>query len=242
MFRPFIHFQTFKNILFMKKINITALLFLLAFSGLVVSGCKSMNKTQKGTVIGAAGGAAVGAGVGKAAHNTALGAIIGAAVGGVTGGIIGKQMDNQAKEISQIPGAEVKRVGEGINVTFESGVLFDVDQSAISSSAQAKIKNLADVFQKYPDSYILIEGHTDASGSAEHNMQLSEQRAKAVAEYLKAQNVASARIKTAWYGENQPKFPNDTEANKAQNRRVEFAIYANEALIEKAKKEGGGSK
>ncbi len=225
----------------MKKINIASFLFLLAFAGLVASGCKSMNKTQKGAVIGAAGGAAVGAGVGKAAHNTALGAIIGAAVGGVTGGIIGKQMDKQAKEIAQIPGAEVKRVGEGINVTFESGVLFDVDQSTISSSAQTKIKNLADVFQKYSDSYILIEGHTDASGSAEHNMELSEKRAKAVAEYLQSQNVAPGRIKTAWYGENQPKFPNDTEANKAQNRRVEFAIYANEDLIEKAKKQGAGS-
>lgn len=225
----------------MQKITINNLLFLLAFAGLLGSGCKSMNKTQKGAVIGAAGGAAVGAGVGKAAKNTALGAIIGAAVGGVTGGVIGKQMDKEAKEIAQIPGAEVKRVGEGINVTFESGVLFSVDQSAINPSAQSKIKNLAEVFTKYPDSYILIEGHTDASGSADHNMELSERRAKAVAEFLKAQNVASERIKTAWYGENQPKFPNDTEANKAQNRRVEFAIYANEALIEKAKKQDSGT-
>lgn len=225
----------------MTKFNIPNLLFVLAFTGLFATGCKSMSKTQKGAVIGAAGGAAVGAGVGKAAHNTALGAIIGAAVGGVTGGIIGKQMDKQAKEIAQIPGAEVKRVGEGINVTFESGVLFAVDQSTISPTAQTKIKNLANVFSKYPDSYILIEGHTDASGSSEHNMVLSEQRAKSVASYLEAQNVAASRIKTAWYGETQPKYPNDTEANMSQNRRVEFAIYANEALIEKAKKEGGGS-
>src|SRR5215210_7210892 len=116
----------------MKKIKISNLLFMLVFVGLLTSGCKSMNKMQKGAVIGAAG---VGAGVGKAAHNTALGAIIGAAVGGVTGGVIGKQMDKQAKEIAQIPGAEVKRVGEGINVTFESGVLFNVDESALSASA-----------------------------------------------------------------------------------------------------------
>lgn len=225
----------------MKRININNFLFTLVFAGLLASGCKSMNKTQKGAIIGAAGGAAVGAGVGKAAKNTALGAIIGAAVGGVTGGVIGKQMDKEAKEIAQIPGAEVKRVGEGINVTFESGVLFNVDQAALNPSAQTKIKNLAEVFNKYPDSYILIEGHTDASGSSEHNMELSERRSKAVAEFLQSQNVESQRIKTAWYGENQPKFPNDTEANKAQNRRVEFAIYANEALIEKAKKEGSAS-
>jgi len=220
--------------------NLKNLLLLIVTGGLLISGCKSMNKTEKGAIIGAAGGASVGAGVGKAAHNTALGAIIGAAVGGVTGGVIGKQMDKQAKEIAQIPGAEVKRVGEGINVTFESGVLFNVDQADISPTAQTKIKNLADVFTKYPDSYILIEGHTDATGSADHNMELSEKRAKAVAAYLQSQNVSSDRIKTAWYGETQPKFPNDTEANKAQNRRVEFAIYANEAMIEKAKKQGVG--
>lgn len=225
----------------MNKIRVFNLLFLLVFAGLLVSGCKSMNKMQKGAVIGATGGAAVGTAVGKAAHNTALGAIIGAAVGGATGAVIGKQMDKQAKEIAKIPGAEVKRVGEGINVTFESGVLFDIDQSAISPSAQTKIKNLANVFRKYPDSYILIEGHTDSTGTAEHNMVLSERRAKAVAAYLETQNVDSSRIKTAWYGENQPKYPNDTEVNRAQNRRVEFAIYANEAMIEKAKKAGAVS-
>lgn len=224
----------------MLKFNIVRFLFVLATAGFVAGGCKSgnkMSKTKKGAIIGAAGGAVVGAGVGKAGHNTALGAIIGATVGGVTGGLIGKQMDKEAKEIAQIPGAEVKRVGEGINVTFESGVLFGVDQATITPSSQSKIKDLATVFSKYPDSYILIEGHTDASGSSEHNLTLSEQRAKAVAGYLQAQNVASGRIKTAWYGESQPKAANDTEANKAQNRRVEFAIYANEALIEKAKKE-----
>src|ERR687885_662881 len=123
----------------MKKQTITHFLVVLMLAGLVGSGCKSMNKTQKG-------------------------AIIGAAVGGATGGIIGRQMDKQAKEIAQIPGADVKRVGEGINVTFESGVLFGVDQSNISASAQTKIQNLAEVFKKYPDSYILIEGHTDSTG------------------------------------------------------------------------------
>jgi len=221
--------------------NIKNVFFITALTGIITSGCSSLSKTQKGAIIGAAGGAAVGAGVGSAAKNTALGAIIGAAVGGVTGGVIGKQMDKQAKEIAAIPGAEVTRVGEGINVTFESGVLFGSDQSSLNSNAQTKIKDLANVFTKYPDSYILIEGHTDNSGSDQHNMTLSEQRAKAVADYLQQQNVAASRIKTAWYGETQPKVANDTEANKSQNRRVEFAIYANETLIEKAKQEGAGS-
>ena len=225
----------------MIQAKLKSLLLATAFAGILFSGCSSMNKTQKGAIIGAAGGAAVGAGVGAAAKNTALGAIIGAAVGGATGAIIGHQMDKQAKEIAAIPGAEVKRVGEGINVTFESGVLFAVDQAVINSASQDKIKNLAEIFAKYPDSYILIEGHTDASGSSQHNMDLSERRAKAVAAFLQTKNVTQSRIKTAWYGENQPKVSNDTETNKAQNRRVEFAIYANEALIEKAKKEGAES-
>ena len=223
------------------NIRFRSLLLALATVGIFTTGCKTMSKSQKGAIIGAAGGAAVGAGVGSAAKNTALGAIIGATVGGVTGAVIGRQMDKQAKEISTIPGAEVKRVGEGINVTFESGVLFPVDQATLSANAQTKIKDLATVFNKYPDSYILIEGHTDASGSHEHNMELSERRAKAVAAYLQQQNVASNRIKTAWYGETQPKVGNTTAANKAENRRVEFAIYANEALIDKARKEGDGS-
>ncbi len=207
------------------------------FSSSMLS-CKNANKAQKGAAIGAASGAVVGAGVGAAGKNTALGAIIGAAVGGATGAIIGHQMDKQAKEISNIYGAEVKRVGEGINVTFESGVLFAVDKATLNDDAQSKVKRLAEIFTKYPDSYILIEGHTDASGSKEHNMELSERRAKAVAAYLQNQNVEASRIKTAWYGENQPKVPNNSEANKAQNRRVEFAIYANETMIEKAKKQG----
>ena len=219
--------------------NVINLFFLLATASFIGAGCKSMSKTQKGVAIGAAAGGALGAGVGKAAGNTALGAIIGATVGGVTGGLIGKQMDKQAKEIEQIPGAEVVRVGEGINVTFESGVLFGVDESNLNADALVKIKNLATIFAKYPQSYILIEGHTDASGSSDHNMALSERRASSVAAYLATQNVASNRIKTAWYGENQPKVPNDTEANKAKNRRVEFAIYANEKLIKDAKKEAG---
>lgn len=221
----------------MKRFQLASLALIIAIAALFSAGCKSMNKTQKGVAIGAGAGGAVGAGVGKAAGNTALGAIIGATVGGVTGGIIGRQMDKEAKEIAEIPGAEVKRVGEGINVTFESGVLFAVNQATLTPEAQSKVRHLAEIFTKYPDSYILIEGHTDATGSDSHNMALSERRAKSVAEYLQSQGVASSRIKTAWYGESQPKADNSTETNRAMNRRVEFAIYANEEAIQKAKQE-----
>lgn len=207
--------------------------------GTIATGCKSMNKTQKGVIIGAAGGAVLGAGVGKAAGNTAVGAIIGAAVGGVTGGIIGRKMDKQAEEIKKIPGAEVKRVGEGINVTFDSGVLFGYDQFYLTGDAQTKIRDLSGILNKYPDTYILIEGHTDSKGDAAYNQSLSEKRAGSVAQYLASQQIRGNRIRTAWYGESQPKFSNDSESGRAKNRRVEFAIYANEKMVEDAKKESG---
>jgi len=218
----------------MKKVPVwIAALVLLSFS------CKNMNKAQKGVLIGAGAGAAVGAGVGKVAGNTAVGAIIGATVGGVAGGLIGRNMDKQAEEISKIPGAKVERVGEGINVTFDSGVLFDIDKATITGDAQQKLNDLTSILNKYPDTYILVEGHTDASGSDQHNLDLSEKRAKSVASYLRQKNIRDSRIKTAWYGENQPKFPNSNEENMAQNRRVEFAIYANEKMVEDAKKNAG---
>jgi outer membrane protein OmpA-like peptidoglycan-associated protein len=194
----------------------------------------NMTKAQKGAIIGAGAGGAVGAGVGKATGNTALGAIIGASVGGIAGGIIGRQMDKQAEEIDDIPGAEVTRVGEGINVTFDSGVLFALDSDNISTDAKTKLNDLSEVLKKYPDTYILVEGHTDASGSDSHNNRLSKQRAESVSEYLTENGIKDDRIKTKWYGEDQPKFANDNAENMAKNRRVEFAIYANEDMVEKA--------
>ena len=148
-----------------------------------------------------------------------------------------KKMDKQAEEISKIPGAEVKRVGEGINVTFEEGVLFGYDRFDITSSAETKLEQLAEILNKYPDTYVLVEGYTDSKGTDNYNETLSEKRALAVSDELRDKNVKSKRIKTAWYGETQPKYSNETEASRAKNRRVEFAIYANEELIEKAKQE-----
>lgn len=221
----------------MKKLsNLILLVTALSFA---VAGCKSLSKSQKGVLIGAGAGGAVGAGIGKAAGNTALGAIIGASVGGVAGGIIGRKMDKQAEEIAQIPGAEVKRVEEGINVTFEEGVLFGYDQSQLGSESTKKLTDLAGILNKYPDTYILIEGHTDSKGSEEYNLDLSKRRAQAVSNYLQGVNVKDNRIKTAFYGEAQPKFSNDSEADRAKNRRVEFAIYANENMVNEAKKEAG---
>lgn len=218
--------------------------FLVATTTVVVisTSCSSLNKTQKGVIVGTTAGAAVGAGVGKLAGNTALGAIIGAAVGGVTGGLIGKKMDDQAKEIEAIRGAEVTRVGEGISVTFNSGVLFLVNQANLNEASKTNMRELVTVLNKYPDTYVRVEGHTDASGTTTFNNELSEKRAKAVSAFLKDLGIADNRLKTAWYGESQPKFANDTPENMAKNRRVEFAIYANEKMKAEAAKEATGTK
>jgi outer membrane protein OmpA-like peptidoglycan-associated protein len=199
---------------------------------------QSMDNTKKGAAIGVGGGAATGAIIGRAAGNTALGAIIGAAVGGTAGVLIGKKMDKQAQEIkTEVPNATVERVGEGINVTFNSGVLFGFDKSDLTSTAQTNIKQLATILNKYPDTYVRVEGHTDTTGTDAYNNALSERRANAVATYLKAQGVAASRVQTFWYGSKQPVVPNNSDANKAKNRRVEFSIYANDKMKSDAKKE-----
>jgi outer membrane protein OmpA-like peptidoglycan-associated protein len=205
---------------------------------IILAGCKSLNKTQKGAIIGTAGGGAVGAVIGKAAGNTALGAIIGATVGGVTGAVIGRKMDKQAKEIeNKVPGAKVERVGEGINVEFSEKILFGFDRSDLSAGASTNLNKLVEVLKAYPDTDIEIQGHTDSKGADDYNMKLSERRASAVANYLRGKGVATGRVRIKGYGETAPVASNDTEDGRAQNRRVNFLITANEKMKEDAKKE-----
>src|SRR3954470_21783359 len=174
-----------------------ALLFLSLFLLSIVVGCKSLNKTQKGAAVGTAGGAGVGAVIGKAAGNTALGAIIGATVGGVTGAVIGRKMDKQAEEIkSEVPGAKVERVDEGIVVEFSSAVLFGFDQSNLQGAAQGTLNDLIKILNKYPDTNLEIQGHTDNTGTDAYNQTLSEKRASSVASYLTSHGIKSSRIKT----------------------------------------------
>lgn len=202
--------------------------------GLLI-GCSSMqnmNKQQKGTVAGAAGGALLGAAVSK---GSIWGILAGAAIGGTAGNLIGKKMDRQARELTQaVPTAEVSRVGEGINMTFDASLAFKINSAEISDTYKKDLDAAASVFKSYEDTNILIEGHTDDTGSEEFNMALSERRAKAVRDYLIAKGVDASRLTAKWYGETQPKFPND-EANRAKNRRVELAIYANDEMISNAK-------
>jgi len=197
---------------------------------LVVGGCSSLSRTEKGAIIGAGAGGAVGGVIGNQTGSTTRGAIIGAVVGGVVGGVIGRQMDKQADELAQnIPGAKVERVGEGIHVTFASGLLFDFDSDRVRQAAATNLRNLASSLGEYPNTDLLIVGHTDSDGPDSYNWDLSERRARAAASYLAAQGVARTRLRTAGRGEAEPVTSNETDAGRQQNRRVEVAIFASEA-------------
>ena len=206
-----------------------------------VSGCSSWSNTTKGAVIGATAGGAAGAVVGNQAGNTAVGAIIGAAVGGAAGAYIGSYMDRQVAEMERdIEGAKIVRVGEGIKITFDSGLLFAVDKSTLNAASLSELAKLAVILNKYEDTHILLEGHTDATGSDEYNLELSRRRSQAVANELAAQNVNPTRFTIMGYGEAQPVDTNDTSYGRQQNRRVEVAIYANDKLKKVAQEKAGG--
>jgi len=199
-------------------------------------GCSASN-TVKGGVIGAGAGGVLGAVIGKAAGNTAAGAIIGAAVGGTAGALIGHYMDNQAEEMQRdIKGAKVERVGEGIKITFESGILFQTGKATLQPAAKANVEKLAVILNKYEDTNVLIEGHTDSDGSDDFNQRLSEGRANTVSTYVKSQGVKGSRVTMVGYGETQPLASNDTPEGKQANRRVEIAVFANDDLKEAAEK------
>ena len=193
-------------------------------------GCGASN-ALKGGGIGAGVGGVAGGGIGHQLGNTAVGAIIGAAVGGTTGALIGRHMDRQAEEMRQdIKNAKIERIGEGIKITFDSGILFEYDSSELQPVAKANIESLAKILQKYPDTNILIEGDTDNTGTDEYNQKLSERRAQAVADYQKSLGVAGSRISTVGLGELNPIASNDSDYGREQNRRVEVAIFANDKL------------
>lgn len=211
---------------------------LISSASLLLTSCKSWNKTQKGAVIGTVAGGGAGAVIGRASGNTALGAIIGAAVGGAAGAIIGNKMDKQAKDIeNNVPGAKVERVGEGITVEFNSKILFDVNKYELSTEAKDNLSKLVTILNEYPDTDIEIQGHTDNTGSDSYNKTLSKQRATAVSNYLIGKSIQSNRIKIKGFGENAPKYENDSETGRANNRRVEFMITANDKMIQDAKTE-----
>ncbi len=195
----------------------------------LLSGC-ALNNAQKGAIIGAGAGGVAGGVIGNNTGSTVRGAIIGAAVGGVAGAVIGHQMDRQAQELAyEIPGATVARVGEGITVTFPEGSLFGYDSDALMPTARENMRKFAASLAKYPSTRAMIVGHTDARGTAAYNADLSRRRAEATVDFIVQEGVARTRLDASGRGETEPIATNDTEAGRTQNRRVEVAIYADEA-------------
>ena len=240
---------TYSNRAIMNKILIVFLIV-----GALLAGCKSaqkgqtsgnnktgMNKTEKGAVIGASSGAVVGGIIGNRSKNTALGAILGAAVGGTVGAVIGNKMDKQAKKMEEDLGgtATVERVGEGIKLTFDSQLLFDFGKSNLKEANKSDLRKFAETLKEYPETNLLVVGHTDNVGSNSFNQTLSKKRAAAVSNFLASLGVYNSRLETMGKGESQPITSNETEESRSQNRRVEIAIYANEKMKSAAKKEAG---
>ncbi len=228
----------------MKKIIVIALIVILAVSTVFTSceSVKNTNKTQRGAAIGAIAGAVLGGVIGNNVKgmNTEMGAVLGGVVGGVAGGVIGNKMDKQAREIeTALPGAQVERIGEGIRLVLgENAVRFDTNKSSLTATAKANLDKLVPVFQSYADTDIIIYGYTDSTGAVEYNQKLSEQRAASVKTYLASKGLNVSRFTSKGMGVSDPIASNETAEGKAQNRRVEFAITANEKMIEDAKKEG----
>ena len=205
-----------------------------------LTSCKSVknntNKAQRGAAIGAGSGAVIGGVVGRRSGNTVMGAILGATVGGAAGAVIGHRMDKQAEEMKrQMPNAQVERVGEGIKITFGSDILFDVDSYQLKPETKRQLTEFSQTLNKYEDTDIRIEGHADATGSTDHNLTLSDRRAKAVGDFLETQGVKSSRVNEKGYGESQPVADNTTEAGRSKNRRVDVAVFANKQMQRDAK-------
>jgi outer membrane protein OmpA-like peptidoglycan-associated protein len=226
-----------------RKIYNLMIIGFLSISLLACEAIKNTNNTQRGATIGVAGGAIIGGILGNNlgdGGNSALGAIVGAVVGGASGAFIGNRMDEQAKKIQdEIPGAEVVRVGEGISVTFDenSGVKFATNKDNINEESSASLLKLVDILKQYPKTNIVVEGHTDSTGSATYNLDLSKRRSMSVTDFLIRNGIDSSRLISKWFGEEQPKFDNETIDGRAKNRRVELAIVANEELKEEAKEQ-----
>jgi len=228
----------------LKKITTTAFVLLLIASFTNCKAVQNANNKQKGAAIGVAGGALLGAIIGNnvGKGNSELGAVIGAAVGGGAGILVGNRMDKQAQKIeNEIPGAQVERIDNAIVVTFDenSGVYFDTEKYNINAASQETLNKLAGVFKEYPDTNILVVGHTDSSGPADYNMTLSKNRANAVTANLTSKGLMSSRFTTKWYGEEQPTNDNSTADGRAKNRRVNIAIIPNEKMINDAKAQSG---
>lgn len=231
---------------FLKKVSLATLSLVFVASLVSCEATRNANNKQKGAVIGATSGAVLGAilgnNVGKGG-NGEIGAVIGGVVGGTAGVLIGNRMDKQAQQIEQeIPGAQVERVDDGIVVTFDenSGVYFDTNKFNVNAASKANLDKMANILREYPDTNVLVVGHTDSAGAEEYNMTLSKNRAMSVTNYFTQEKGLSAgRFTTNWYGEQTPVADNSTAEGRAKNRRVNIAIVPSEKMVQDAKNEAG---
>ena len=217
-------------------------------AAVLLSGCEAYNNTnkaQRGAVIGAAAGGLLGAILGNNlgdGQNSELGAVLGTVVGGAAGAVIGNQMDKQAKKIEEeIPGAEVKRVDDGIVVTFDenSGVYFATAKHDINQKSKETLDKLVSILNEYPETNVLVAGYTDNVGKTEYNMGLSKRRAQAVTNYFTSKGLVASRFTTKWYGKENPVADNATPEGRAKNRRVNVIIVPNEKMKADAEKQAG---
>lgn len=223
------------KVLFVNK-KISILFIMLICLSVIMAGCNA-SRTAQGGAIGATSGGILGGILGNKSDQSAQGAIIGAAIGGAAGALIGDYMDRQAMDLeNELENAEVERVEEGIKITFDSGILFDVDSDELRAVSRENLDDLADVLQDYEDTEILIAGHTDSTGPEDYNEELSWDRAESVEDYLDDEGVKGSRMVIAGHGEKDPVATNETETGRQENRRVEVAIYANNKLKRAAKR------
>jgi outer membrane protein OmpA-like peptidoglycan-associated protein len=214
----------------MKRLIAIMLVSMLAAAPTLSANPNTRDKTIKGAAIGAAAGAVAGAIIHNNKKNSTAkrGAVIGGVAGGAAGAIVGAMMDRQERELRQIEGLDVYRTGEGeLKVTMRNEVLFDFDSSALRSASRSELREMAGVFNRYSDTTIVVEGHTDSIGTDAYNQRLSERRASAVANFLQDQGVRGSRIDAYGYGESRPRASNGTSSGRQQNRRVEIYVRAN---------------
>ena len=201
---------------------------------LSITGCASNLRT------GALGGAAAGAVIGGIASGSARGAIVGAAIGGAAGAAVGAIMDSQAEDLQdRLPNARVERVGEGIAVTFDSGILFAVNQANLQPAGQQNLRDLVASLEEYEGTEVLVVGHTDSTGEEAYNQSLSERRADSARTFLIGAGLDASRVRAMGRGELEPIASNDTDSGRQANRRVEVAIFASEEMQQRMLREHG---
>ena len=214
----------------MKHFIASLLIALMATSAFAADVATTRDKTKKGAVIGGVAGAIAGAIIhnNRGSGNAKRGAVIGGAVGAATGAIVGHMMDKQERELRQIEGIDVTRTDEDeLKVTMRNEILFDFNSSSLRSSSRDELREMADVFDRYGDTTIVVAGHTDSVGTASYNQRLSDRRAYSVASYLENNGVSPSRIDAVGYCESRPKSSNDTSSGRQRNRRVEIYVRAN---------------